>query len=137
MHVQHIHTRTRIHTNIEYKHAHVRMCTQTLLHAHTHIHTYIHAYIRTYIQACTHTHVHANTVHTHTHTYIHTHTNTHACTAQANLEAMQKDCMSRMHILKPHSSMQLLATLLTLPRLLARCRVSRCVCTCVRVCVCV
>jgi len=43
-----------------------------------------------------------------------------ACTSLAN---MQQDCLRRLHIIKPHSSMHLLAALLSLPRLLAHCQV--------------
>ncbi|KAF5842249.1 hypothetical protein DUNSADRAFT_8312 [Dunaliella salina] len=42
--------------------------------------------------------------------------------ASTSINAQTKDCLARMHIIKPHSSMQLLAGLLSLPRLLAQCQ---------------
>uniref|UniRef100_A0A7S3R583 DNA recombination and repair protein Rad51-like C-terminal domain-containing protein n=1 Tax=Dunaliella tertiolecta TaxID=3047 RepID=A0A7S3R583_DUNTE len=42
--------------------------------------------------------------------------------ASATINTLNEDCLARMHIIKPHSSMQLLAGLLSLPRLLAQCQ---------------
>eukprot|EP00983_Pelagomonas_calceolata_P015915 504766-Pelagomonas_calceolata.AAC.4 len=46
--------------------------------------------------------------------------------ASATINTLNEDCLARMHIIKPHSSMQLLAGLLSLPRLLAQCQVRLC-----------
>lgn len=43
--------------------------------------------------------------------------------AGARLSATLDDCLGRMHVLRPRSSQQLLAALLTLPRLLQECKV--------------